>query len=190
MNPLFSDQPLNLTGCFIAAMPTLDDPIFSRSLAYVCSHGEQGACALIINKPLAIDISFLCQKPSNDPSYSNQTIYFGGPIQQDKGFVIHRKTDQKWESTLDINDELSLTSSKDIILSIVENKGPEEFLIASGYSGWEKGGLEEEIMNNYWIVTPGNPSLLFDAPPNQRLYYAIRSVGIRFGDLSPLAGHA
>lgn len=183
----------NLTGHFLIAMPAMEDPTFSRTLTLIAEHNEHGALGIILNRPLDLTLSGLFDRvelPLNNPLLATQPVYFGGPVQTDRGFVLHREPGD-WHSTLSVNDDFCLTSSRDILLAMSRNEAPaDNVLITLGYAGWAAGQLEHEISQNGWLTTPATPEIVFDLPPEARFAAAMQQLGINFANLSDAAGHA
>jgi putative transcriptional regulator len=174
---------MSLSGNFLISVqnPELESTIYVQSVVFVCEHHEQGSVGLIINRPTSFNLSYIFEQLELDfqQSKSQQLpLMFGGPIQPERGFVLHRPPGQ-WRSSLIINPEdVTLTTSNDIIRGLAENKGPESVLITLGYSAWEPKQLEAEIMKDYWLVCPFNKELLYDVPFGERWDYAGRLLGI------------
>jgi putative transcriptional regulator len=183
---------VNLTDNFLIAMPTLEDPYFSNSLIYICEHNENGALGIIVNRPIDMNLAGLFDKIDIKlvaESLANLPVYFGGPVQLDRGFVLHRPIG-KWQSTLAVNSEVGLTSSRDVLNSVGSEGLPAEIIVSLGYSGWDAGQLEEELAQNSWLTVPARADILFDLPPEERLPAAMQKLGISFTQLSDVAGHA
>lgn len=183
---------VNLTDNFLIAMPALEDPYFSNSLVYICEHSENGALGIIVNRPIDMSLASLFEKIDIKLEVARMAdlpVYFGGPVQLDRGFVLHRPIGQ-WQSTLAINDEVGLTSSRDVLVSVGSGGQPSEILVTLGYAGWEAGQLEEELAQNSWLTVPATAGILFDLPPEARLPAAMQKLGISFSQLSDVAGHA
>ena len=183
---------VNLTDHFLIAMPTLEDPYFANSLVYVCEHNENGALGIIVNRPLDLDLAGLFEKIDiklENTGLAKLPVYFGGPVQLDRGFVLHRPVG-KWQSTLAVNGDVGLTSSRDVLASVGSAGLPSEIIVTLGYAGWSAGQLEEEIAQNSWLTVAAKPSILFDLPPEERLPAAMQKLGISFSQLSDVAGHA
>ena len=174
-------------------MPQMLDPGFVGALTYICEHNEEGAMGIIINRPIEIglnDILSQLNMPVIDKSYP---VYWGGPVQEDRGFIIHTSTDEsehKWESSMEVGKGIRLTTSKDIIKAIAENQGPEKFIIALGYAGWGAGQLEQELAENTWLCSPANEQLLFDVDVASKRKAAINGLGITEHQLNSQIGHA
>ena len=182
---------VNLTHNFLIAMPNMADPNFNGTLTYICDHSEQGALGVVVNRPIELDLSMLFEQIglSLPERLQNQTVYFGGPVQTERGFVLHTPP-QTFTSTITVNDEVSLTTSKDVLEAVSQGAGPNKFMVSLGYAGWEPGQLEEEIKNNAWLSVAADPQVIFDLEPEQRLHAAMRLLGIDFTHLSDEAGHA
>jgi putative transcriptional regulator len=183
---------VNLTDNFLIAMPALEDPYFSNSLIYICEHNENGALGIIVNRPIDMNLAGLFDKIDIKlaaENLANLPVYFGGPVQLDRGFVLHRPIG-KWQSTLAVNSEVGLTSSRDVLNSVGSAGLPTEIIVTLGYSGWDAGQLEDELAQNSWLTVPAKAEILFDLPPEERLPAAMQKLGISFSQLSDLAGHA
>jgi len=183
---------VNLTDNFLIAMPAMTDPYFVQSLVYICEHTENGALGIIVNRPIDMNLSSLFEKielPLEHEEFSELPVYFGGPVQLDRGFVLHRPVGQ-WQSTLAVNGNIGLTSSRDILAAVGEAGAPTEFIVTLGYAGWSAGQLEEELAQNAWLTVPARPDILFEMPPEERLPAAMLKLGISFSQLSDTAGHA
>jgi putative transcriptional regulator len=183
---------VNLTDHFLIAMPTLEDPYFSNALVYICEHNENGALGIIVNRPIDMDLAGLFEKIDiklEDESLARLPVYFGGPVQLDRGFVLHRPLGI-WQSTLAVNAEVGLTSSRDVLVSVGSLGLPADVLVTLGYAGWDAGQLEDELAENSWLTVPAQASILFDLPPEGRLPAAMQKLGISFSQLSDVAGHA
>ena len=183
---------MNLTHHFLIAMPAMDDPNFSRSLIYVAEHNDDGALGVVINRPIDLTLEGLFERveiPLDVKSISEQPVYFGGPVQTDRGFVLHRPVGE-WQSSLKVNSEIALTSSKDILEAVGSSGEPGEVLITLGYSGWDAGQLETELAQNAWLTVPADMEIVFAVPPEERLTAAMQLLGVDFTNLSDVAGHA
>jgi len=177
---------------FLIAMPGLDDLNFSRSVIFIEEHNEDGAIGIVINKPLHLNIGNMMEHLNIDVSSDtvrDQPVFMGGPVGQDQGFVLHRP----WPKTpKDPKNESSIviSASKEILRLIATEKGPSEFIIALGYSGWEPGQLEIEIQQNDWLTVPCEANILFNTPADQRWGAAGKLLGIDVNQLSDQTGHA
>ncbi|WP_027706678.1 YqgE/AlgH family protein [Zooshikella ganghwensis] len=179
---------------FLIAMPHLKDPNFADSVTYICEHNDQGAMGIVINRPTGLTLDEIFRQVGITPSHGNahisDIICAGGPVELERGFVLHSPSESHWEATLQVAPGVQLTTSKDILLAIAQNEGPENALIALGYSGWDKGQLEQEILDNSWLVCKADPNILFNTPIGDRLNAAVAALGINRSMLSPVAGHA
>lgn len=174
-------------------MPQMLDPNFAGTLTYICEHNEEGAMGVIINRPIQLGLNDILEQLSFKKMSKAVPIFWGGPVQEDRGFIIHTSDsacDQTWESSMEISKGIRLTTSKDIIKAITEDKGPEKFLIALGYAGWGGGQLEKELTENTWLSSPANEQILFDLNTSQRRAAAINSLGITEHQLNAQIGHA
>lgn len=183
---------VNLTDNFLIAMPALEDPYFSNALVYICEHNENGALGVIVNRPIDMNLAGLFEKIDiklDATALADLPVYFGGPVQLDRGFVLHRPVGL-WQSTLAVNKEIGLTSSRDVLSSVGSAGLPSEIIVALGYAGWEPGQLEDELARNSWLTVPAKAAILFDMPPEERLPAAMQKLGVSFSQLSDVAGHA
>lgn len=182
----------NFTHHFLIAMPNMVDPHFARTLTYIAEHNDQGALGIIINRPIDMTLATLFERvelPLEDANFAGQPVYFGGPVQTDRGFVLHRPM-AEWHSTLKVNDEVGLTSSRDILQAIGSTGEPQDVIITLGYAGWAAGQLEQELADNTWLTVPADLSIIFELPPEERLVAAMQKLGVDFANLSEVAGHA
>ena len=183
---------VNLTDNFLIAMPTLEDPYFANALVYICEHNENGALGIIVNRPIDLNLAGLLEKidiPMEAGTMADLPVYFGGPVQLDRGFVLHRPVGH-WQSTLAVNGDVGLTSSRDVLAAVGKEGLPSEIIVTLGYAGWDAGQLENELAQNSWLTVPAKPAILFDLPPEERLPAAMQKLGISFTQLSDVAGHA
>ena len=183
---------VNLTHHFLIAMPAMADPHFANTLTYVCEHNEDGALGIVINKPIDMTLSSLFEQtkvPLADKVLREAPVHFGGPVQIDRGFVLHRPLGN-WQSTLAISDDLGLTTSKDVLEAVGRGDGPTDVFVSLGYAGWSAGQLEAELAQNAWLTVEADADVLFEVPPEARLPAAMHLLGINFADLSEDVGHA
>ncbi len=183
---------INLTNHFLIAMPNMADPHFSRTLTYVCEHNDRGALGVVVNRPIDMTLRDLYERLSIDLGASESAdapVYFGGPVQTDRGFVLHVPAGN-WQSTLRVGDEVGLTTSKDILEAVGRGEGPEKLLVTLGYAGWSPGQIESEISQNAWLTVEARDAILFDLPAGERLPAAMELLGIDFARLADVAGHA
>ncbi|WP_371373871.1 YqgE/AlgH family protein [Thalassotalea aquiviva] len=182
----------SLENQLLIAMPNLQDPYFHKTVTYICEHNDQGAMGLVINIPVRITLNELLLQidgNKNDTSKLNQRVLAGGPVSPDRGFVLHN-LQQGWESSLALNDEIMITTSKDILLSLGGDEAPQDFIVALGYAGWSSGQLEAEMQQNSWLNIPADKDILFNTPIELRWQRAAAKLGIDLGHLSSQVGHA
>lgn len=210
MNP--PTEHVSYQGSLLIAMPTLNADGFAHSVVYLCRHDEGHAMGLILNQPIAgLDFGIMLKelglepgKPDAGEKLEHQKIYRGGPVQNDRGFVLHSLDYSLDEATLPLGgpyqtrdgvppretDGVGLTASRDILIDLSKGGGPARTLIALGYAGWGPGQLEEEIGQNAWLVAPASQDLLFTGPPETLWARALASLGIEAGHLSGSVGTA
>jgi putative transcriptional regulator len=196
-----------LKNQFLIAMPTLLDPNFFHSVAYICEHNQHGAMAIVINQPVELTVgelieqmehktpkTALAKKPVfqesvfQEPMFQ-EPVFRGGPVDVDRGFVLHQSGEQ-WEATMSVTDKIFLTTSNDIITAMAEGRGPEKSLVALGFAGWGAGQLEEEIRDNAWLSCPADSKLLFETDVENRWEAAAGLLGIDIHQLTGDVGHA
>ncbi len=181
-----------LTNHFLIAMPTLADRNFSRTVTYLCEHNAHGAIGIVINRPSELTLGDLfdhLQIPAADPEVRARPLFLGGPVQRERGFVLHAPSD-RWDSSLQVSEQIALTTSKDILTAIANGDGPSRFLVALGYAGWGPGQLEAEIAANAWLSGPADVDLIFDGPTEMRWQAAAALLGVDLALLSSHVGHA
>jgi putative transcriptional regulator len=181
-----------LTNQLLIAMPAMLDPNFAQTVALICDHGPRGALGLILNKPLQMRMGEVFEQLEIEvPTgpFAKRPVLRGGPVQTDRGFVVHR-AGGSWESTLIVSDTIHVTTSRDILAAIARGEGPGEALVALGYAGWEGGQLEDEIRANAWLNAPVEPGIIFDLPFESRWAAAARLLGVEISRISPISGNA
>ena len=183
--------PGSLCDHFLIAMPSMHGSIFAHSVTYICEHSSEGAMGIVINNPMPMMLHeiFAQMHMSVAENQGHQPVVAGGPVQKERGFVLH-SSETEWHSTLKISADLSLTASRDIIAAIAEGQGPAEYLVALGYAGWGEGQLEAEIAENAWLTVPANKHIIFNTPFEQRWTAAAQALGIDVNLISNVAGHA
>lgn len=192
---------VNLTGHFLIAMPAMADKNFARTLTLVCEHNDQGALGVIVNRPIDMSLEDLFERIEltlESPRFQGQPVYFGGPVQTDRGFVLHEpffagadKPDEPvYASTMSIPGGLEMTTSKDVLEALSTGNGPRRVLVSLGYSAWGEGQLESELGDNSWLTVDADLSVIFDTPVHQRYDKALELLGLQVWMLSPQAGHA
>jgi len=199
-------ENINLTGHFLIAMPTMQDPYFEKSVTLICTHNQDGAMGIIINRPTDMTIESLYEKidiPLENPPFAKQAVLYGGPVQPERGFVLHTATNdqptqpfsQSWNSTVKVSEKIALTTSKDILEAAGKGLGPNKILLSLGYAGWTPGQLEQEILQNAWLSVQASDGdilnkIVFDTPYDEIVSAAIQLLGIDPAMLSDVAGHA
>jgi putative transcriptional regulator len=188
-----SPDRINLTNQFLIAMPSMADPTFSGTVVYLCDHSERGALGLVINRPTDIDLKALFTridlKLEIEPLL-HLPVYFGGPVQTERGFVLHEPVANPYTSSMSVPGGLDMTTSKDVLEAVALGNGPAKFLLTLGHAGWGAGQLEEEISHNGWLTVEADPSIVFDIPAEERLEAALSLLGVSLSMLSGEAGHA
>ncbi len=185
------NESTNFTNHFLIAMPGMTDQFFSRTVTYLCQHSEEGALGIIVNRPSELHLGDVMQQMNIDiqrKEIAELPVFFGGPVQPERGFVIHEPVG-RWDATLRVADEIALTTSRDILEAIGHGGGPKKIMIALGYAGWGQGQLEREMAQNAWLSAPADISILFDYPPAQRWRAAAELMGVDLSLLSSQAGH-
>lgn len=179
---------LCLRDHFLVAMPQLKDPHFEASLVYICEHSEEGAMGIVVNRPTELSVADMVEQLGLDMVDQRQLVYAGGPIQVERGFVLHNGG-VRWQSTLAITDAVQVTTSRDILEDLARGEGPDKSLVALGYAGWSAGQLEQELAANAWITCPSDPSVLFNAPDSEKASRALGRIGVDLRQLTAFAGH-
>jgi putative transcriptional regulator len=186
------DDTANLTGQLLIAMPAMLDPNFHRTVTYICEHSDQGALGIVINRPMDMEMGEVFAQLSltnPDPSVASTPILQGGPVELQRGFVIHQSPED-WDSTVAVADNIFVTTSQDILGAIADGNGPEHALLALGYAGWGAGQQEDELVANSWLSVPATPEIIFEAPFEERWQKAATLLGVDIVTLSSEAGHA
>lgn len=182
----------NLTNHFLLAMPGLQDGQFGGSVVFIAEHSPKGALGLVINRPMELDLSQLFERIDlrlEIAPLSSNPVFFGGPVQTDRGFVLHQPVGD-WSSTVTVSPQVGLTSSRDVLEAVARGQGPDRLLVTLGYAGWGPGQLEDEIARNAWLTVEADPDLIFNTPVDERLQRAFGLLGINPAFLSSAAGHA
>jgi putative transcriptional regulator len=194
-------ENINLTGHFLIAMPALTDPYFAKSVTFICTHNQDGAMGVVINRPTDINFSTLFEKINlklENDIVADQPVLYGGPVQPERGFVLHATSStatNDWDSSMTIAKHTTLTSSKDILEAVAQGNGPKKMLLALGYAGWTPGQLEQEIAQNAWLSVQAKNSaelnkILFEIKYEEKLNAALALLGVDPAMLSDVAGHA
>jgi putative transcriptional regulator len=186
---------LNLANHFLIAMPSMDDPVFGGTVVYVCEHNDKGVLGVIVNKPTDMTMETLFERidlklaDDIDEDVVNEAILFGGPVQDDRGFVLHTPG-ERYSSSLTVTPEVAFTTSIDVLEAVAAGDGPARMLVSIGYAGWSPGQLEEELARNGWLTVGADAHVLFDLPVEERYTAAIKLLGIDPVMLASEAGHA
>jgi putative transcriptional regulator len=195
---MFDDSArINLTNHFLIAMPSMQDEVFGRSVVYMCEHSERGALGLVINKPSDIRVKDLFSKVELQlarPDLAEQPVFLGGPVQTERGFVLHDPVgtaeESIYASTLTIPGGLEMTTSRDVLEAMSSGAGPRRVFVSLGYASWGQGQLESEITENSWLTVEAKPELIFDVPVDRRYDEALGLLGLQAWMISPEAGHS
>lgn len=185
-------NPAYLNNQFLLAMPALGDPNFYRSVTYICQHDADGALGIVINRPMGLTLAEVFQQmslPDKSAKFAAQPVMEGGPVQRERGFVIH-PGGSEWQSSLNVSDRLAVTSSRDVLEAMAAGEGPDKALVALGYAGWGAGQLDMELAANAWLTAPCDEEILFEMTFEQRWTAAAARIGINISDLNLPAGHA
>ncbi|GJJ01188.1 UPF0301 protein [Duganella rhizosphaerae] len=183
---------LNLANHFLIAMPSMQDPVFGGTVVYVCEHNENGVLGVVINKPTDMTMEVLFERIDLKLESGvdvDAPIMFGGPVQDDRGFVLHTPG-QRYSSSLTVTEDVAFTTSIDVLEAVAAGDGPPRMLVSIGYSGWSPGQLEDEISRNGWLTVGADPEILFNLPIEERYTAAMRLLGIDPLMLASEAGHA
>jgi putative transcriptional regulator len=190
---------VDFTNQFLIAMPSMREGAFAGTVIYLCEHTDKGALGLVINKPIDIKLKNLFEKVEltlDRADLADAPVYYGGPVQTERGFVLHEALSDEagegghYNSSLRIPGGLEMTTSKDVLEALSHGAGPKQVLVTLGYSGWDAGQLEDEMSRNSWINVVAEPGIIFDTPIDQRYDKALSLLGIDAGMLSGEAGHA
>ncbi|CAD83322.1 putative transcriptional regulator [Candidatus Blochmanniella floridana] len=193
---MFKNEITNLQNHFLVAMPTLQDPLFKKSVVYICEHNDTGAMGIVINKPVekytveTILKNLKITSTQRDPSVQlNHPVFSGGPLLNDRGFILH--TPQTgFGSSINISSQTMITTSKDILETLGTPNQPKNILVALGYSGWTKGQLEQELIESTWIAVPADETILFHTPIFNRWNAAAKIIGVNMYNMNSQTGHA
>ncbi len=183
---------MDLTNQFLIAMPSMEDPNFDRTVVYVCEHSEKGAMGVVINRPMELTLASLFNKIDlrlEIAPWRDEPVLYGGPVQTERGFVLHAPAGN-YGSTLNVAEDIGLTTSKDVLEEVAGGKGPQRLLVTLGYAGWAAGQLESELAHNGWLNVPADARVIFDTPAPERFGAALRLLGVDPLHLINQAGHA
>lgn len=185
---------MNLKNHFLIAMPSLTDPLFEHAVVYICEHNNEGAMGIIINKPIMdlrveMVLNRLDIMPIRECAALGQSVFTGGPLADEQGFILHTP-EKNFASSVQIAKDVMVTTSLDLLRTIGSSHQPKHILLALGYAGWQKQQLEKEIMNNDWLVVKADPKIIFDEPIESRWKNAAKSYGINISMISTRVGNA
>lgn len=187
---------LNLANHFLIAMPSMLDPVFGGTVVYLCEHNAAGALGVIINKATDMMMDVLFDRidlnleiSAGRIPFDKQPVMFGGPVQVERGFVLHTPHGG-FSSMMKVTDDIALTTSKDVLEAVAVGDGPRRILVSLGCAGWSAGQLEEEISRNGWLTVRAEPSIIFDMPIEERFSAAMKLLGFDPMMLTGEAGHA
>jgi putative transcriptional regulator len=181
-----------LSNQLLIAMPGMGDPNFSQTVTLICEHTANGALGIVINRPLPMTLGEVFTQlalENHDSGLAERAVLKGGPVQTDRGFVVHR-AGGSWDWTLKVSDSVHVTTSRDVLAALAGGNGPEDAFMALGYAGWQAGQLEDEIRANAWLNVPTSDAIIFDLPFEERWKAAGRLLGIELNRLGTAAGHA
>lgn len=187
---------VDLSGHFLMAMPGMVEGDLAGTVIYVCEHSDRGALGLVINRPIELNLAGLLEKAdlevdagSSTASAAEVPVYFGGPVQTDRGFVLHKPAGE-YSSSISLGQTLALTTSRDVLQAVASGEGPEKIFVTLGYAGWGAGQLEQELAQNAWLSVPADESIIFETPAQARYPAAMGLLGIDPSRLAGSAGHA
>lgn len=182
----------SLTDQLLIAMPAMADPNFAHTVTYICEHSAGGALGIVVNRPLELTLGAVLEQLDlvpRDAALAARIVYYGGPMLPERGFVLH-DSGSRFDSTLRVNERLSVTTSRDVLVAMADGRGPQQALVALGYAGWGAGQLEEELADNAWLSVPADPRLIFDTSVDKRWDAAARAIGFDPAQLSGASGRA
>jgi putative transcriptional regulator len=183
---------MDLTNQFLIAMPSMQDPNFDRTVVYVCEHSERGAMGVVINRPMELTLASLFNKIDlrlEIAPWRDELVLYGGPVQTERGFVLHAPAGN-YGSTLNVGEDIGLTTSKDVLEAVAGGNGPQRLLVTLGYAGWAAGQLESELAHNGWLNVAADARVIFETPLTARFDAALRLLGVDPLHLTNQAGHA
>lgn len=181
-----------LNDHFLIAMPAMGDPNFHHSVTYICEHNAQGALGITINRPMNLNLGDIFDQLNLERSLDiseSAPILLGGPVQPERGFVIHNPKGQ-WDSSMETGDQIQVTTSRDVLQAMARGEGPDQAIVALGYAGWTAGQLELEVVENAWLTVQSSPEILFETPYDKRWESAAALLGVDVKNISNYAGHA
>ncbi|QLB12172.1 putative transcriptional regulator [Bisgaardia hudsonensis] len=185
---------MELQHHFLIAMPHLEDDFFRRSVVYICEHNDQGTMGLVLTQPTDLSLAELCAKMNfmmaNDRYFPDQLILAGGPVNLERGFILHSKTNNDFEHSYKVTEDIYLTTSADVINSFGTVNSPDKYIMALGCASWSPNQLEMEIINGDWLIVPATEHILFDISYDERWFAANQLLGIESANFSHQIGHS
>mgnify|MGYP002632277185 FL=1 len=182
----------NLVNQYLLATPNIRDPLFASSVVYMCEHSAEGSMGMVINHLSDENLGNIFNQleiTCEDSRITSKPVYIGGPVKLQQGFVLHTATNG-WDKSIEIDDHIYLTSSRDILESIANDEGPEQYLVLLGFSGWSAGQLEQELQSNSWLTAQSSLDITFDKDIDLKWQHAFDTLGFNLDKLSPTAGNA
>jgi len=187
------DNLNNLRNQYLLATPAVKDPLFASSLVYMCEHNAEGSMGLVVNHRSEQNLEAIFEQleiDCHDETIRQTPVFLGGPVQLQQGFVLHDAPPRDYEQSLQVGDDMYLTTSLDILQDIAQGKGPAHYLVALGYAGWAAGQLEQELQDNAWLTAPAHPEITFHPDIDARWQLAFDQLGFDLDSLSPTTGSA
>ncbi|HVI58277.1 MAG TPA: YqgE/AlgH family protein [Luteimonas sp.] len=184
--------PTSLANQLLIALPSLSDPNFSRSVALICQHDDEGAMGVVVNRPSEYTLGEVFEQmgiAAGDEALRAQVVLAGGPVHPERGFVLH-DGGREWDSSLAIADGLFVTTSRDVLEAMARGEGPARATVALGCAGWGAGQLEYELTENSWLTVPADAELLFATPLDARWQAAAGRIGVDMSRMADYSGHA
>ena len=187
-----AEESSSLVNKCLIATPSIKDPLFASSLVYMCEHNENGSMGLVVNHETTQSLEEVFEQldiKCSDRKILDQPVYIGGPVHLQQGFILHTDAGD-WQRSSEISSGIYLTSSMDILEAIANRRGPEEYLVILGCSGWDSGQLESELQENSWLTSAASVDLLFHQSPDNKWQMAFDTLGFDINMLSPVSGNA
>ena len=185
---------MDFTNQFLIAMPSLEDPNFSRTVTYICAHSEEGAMGIVVNRPLDLELGNLFEHLELEASKgvaTDEHVVLGGPVETQRGFVLFEPDgEETWDALVTGNEAVAVATSREILSAMARGEGPRRHLVALGYAGWGAGQLEQEVLDNAWLNGPVDTDIIFDCEFDDRWGRAAELLGVDISKLSGLAGHS
>ena len=191
MNTSTNHEPINLVDHFLIAMPQLQGSYFGNSVIYMWQHDDEGALGIVVNLPLRLNLAAVFSQLDievEQPESAKRVVLSGGPVETDKGFILHDSR-KDWASTIRVTDDIRITTSRDILDDISRGAGPTNYLVALGCAGWSPGQLEQEITDNSWITCPATKEIIFSTDYANKPELAAATLGFSMAQLTTDVGH-